>query len=279
MTRDPRTDSPDAGTYLRYLEETDPLREQTNLEIMAALDLPKGSNGLDVGCGAGTQALMLADAVGEEGRVTGLDIEPEFLERARAVAAARGMSDRVAFEEADLGTRLPFDDGAFEWVWSSDCLGYLPLTGEVTRVIGPGGSLNIALWSSEQLLPGYPLLESKLRATRGGLAPFGTESKPETHPLRALARLRAAGLTNTEVLTFATSVHAPLSPEVRRAMTDILEMRWPDVERELSREDLEQYRRLADPASPDFVLNLPDYYGFFTYSVFRGWVPRTAGTK
>jgi len=112
----------------------------------------------------------------------------------------------------------------------------------------------------------------------GGIGPLYAAAH-STGDADRLARLRAAGLTNTEVLTFATSVHAPLSPEVRRAMTDILEMRWPDVERELSREDLEQYRRLADPASPDFVLNLPDYYGFFTYSVFRGWVPRTAGTK
>lgn len=263
---------PDTSTYLRYLEETDSLREQTNLDIIAALDLPTGSSGLDVGCGVGTQALMLADAIGPRGRVTGLDIKPEFLERARAVTAAKGMSDRVTFEEGDYN-RLPFDDGTFDWVWSSDCLGYIPLTNEVTRVIKPGGSLNILFWSSEQLLPGYPLLESRLRATTAGLAPFSIESKPETHPLRALTRLREAGLTSTKVLTFITTVHAPLSPEIHQAMTDILEMRWPDVESELSKEDSELYRRLTDPGSPDFVLDLPDYYGFFTYSVFRGWIP------
>jgi demethylmenaquinone methyltransferase/2-methoxy-6-polyprenyl-1,4-benzoquinol methylase len=50
-------------------------------------------------------------------------------------------------------------------------------------------------------------------------------------------------------------------------------MRWPDVEPELSKEDVELYRRLTDPDSPGFILNLPDYYGFYTYSVFRGWVP------
>ncbi|MCP4678469.1 MAG: class I SAM-dependent methyltransferase [Deltaproteobacteria bacterium] len=270
---------PDTGTYLRYLEETDLLREPTNLDIIAALDLPTSSSGLDVGCGVGTQALMLADAIGPQGRVTGLDINSDFLERARAVTKAKGMSDRVTFEEGDHGDRFPFDDGAFDWVWSSDCLGYLPLSKEVIRVIRPGGSLNTPIWSSDQLLPGYPLLESKLKATSGGLAPFGIQSKPETHPLRALSRLREAGLTNTKVLTFVTSVHAPLSPKIRQAMTDILEMRWPDVEPELSKEDFDLYRRLTDPASPDFILNLPDYYGFYTYSVFRGWVPNVSSEK
>ena len=270
---------PDTSTYLRYLVETDLLREQTNLDMIASLDLPTGSHGLDVGCGVGTQALMLADAIGPQGRVTGLDIKPEFLGHARTVTKAKDMSGRVTFELGDYSDRLPFDDGAFDWVWSSDCLGYLPLSKEVTRVIKPGGSLNILFWSSEQLLPGYPMLESKLKGTSGGLAPFSIEHNPETHPLRALTRLREAGLTKLKVLTFVTSVFAPLSPEKRRAMADLLEMRWPDVEPELSKEDFAVYRRLSDPSSPDFILNLPDYYGFFTYSVFRGSVPNVSSAR
>jgi demethylmenaquinone methyltransferase/2-methoxy-6-polyprenyl-1,4-benzoquinol methylase len=265
---------PGVSTYLRYLKETDPLREQTNLEIIAALDLSIGSSGLDIGCGIGTQALMLANAVGPQGHVTGLDIKPEFLEHAREVAAEKGMSDRVSFKEGDCN-QLPFENGDFDWVWSSDCLGYVPLTKEVTRMIKPGGSLNISFWSSEQLLPGYPQLESKLKATSGGLAPFGNESRPETHPLRALSKHREVGLTDMKVMTFVTTVHAPLSSTIFQAMTDILEMRWPDVESELSKEDFRLFQRLTDPKSPDFILNLPDYYGFHTYSVFTGKVPDT----
>jgi SAM-dependent methyltransferase len=107
-----------------------------------------------------------------------VDIRPEFVDHARAVAAAKGMADRVTFEEGDFADRLAFDNGTFDWVWSSDCLGFHPLPNEVTRVIKPGGSLNIIFWSSEQLLPGYPLLESKLKMTSRGLAPFGVESHP-----------------------------------------------------------------------------------------------------
>ena len=44
----------------------------------------------------------------------------------------------------------------------------------------------------------------------------------------------------------------------------LFEMRWPGVEPELSPEDWAAYGRLCLPASPDFVVDHPDYYAFFT---------------
>ena len=49
-------------------------------------------------------------------------------------------------------------------------------------------------------------------------------------------------------------------------------MRWMGVESELTSEDFETYQRLGLPESPDFILNHPDYYAFFTYSMFHGRV-------
>ncbi|MBT3362836.1 MAG: class I SAM-dependent methyltransferase [Chloroflexi bacterium] len=257
---------------LRYLRETDPLREQLTLNIIKTLDLLSGSNGLDVGCGGGTQALMLANAVGPQGHVTGLDISPELLEYANGFTAKKGLSDRVSFREGNFA-KLPFADNTFDWLWSSDCVGPLPTTNEIARVVKPGGSLNIVFWSYEQLLPGYPILEAKLKATSAGLAPFAKGSKPEAHHIRMLSKFKEMGLTELQASTFVETVHAPLSDEMRTAMTDIIEMRWPGVETELSKDDFELFQCLTDPDSPDFVLNMPDYYGFYTYSVFKGKVP------
>jgi demethylmenaquinone methyltransferase/2-methoxy-6-polyprenyl-1,4-benzoquinol methylase len=53
----------------------------------------------------------------------------------------------------------------------------------------------------------------------------------------------------------------------------LFQMRWPGVEAELSPEDGAAYRRLCLPESPEFVLGHPDYYGFFTYSMFCGTTP------
>lgn len=72
--------------------------------------------------------------------------------------------------------------------------------------------------------------------------------------------------------TFAGDVCAPLSDEIRSALTALIEMRWVDVEAELSEGDWTEYQRLCLAESPDFILDLPDYYAFYTYSMFRGRV-------
>ncbi|MEJ2303365.1 MAG: hypothetical protein P8Y14_17710 [Anaerolineales bacterium] len=84
---------------------------------------------------------------------------------------------------------------AFDWAWSVDCVGYapiepLPLVKELARVVKPGGRVAILAWSSEKLLPGYPVLEAHLNATSSGIAPFVRGKKPELHFTRALGWLR-----------------------------------------------------------------------------------------
>jgi hypothetical protein len=146
----------------------------------------------------------------------------------------------------------------------------LPLVRELARVVKPDGGIAILAWSSEKLLPGHPLLEARLSATSSGIAPFVKGRKPASHFPCALGWFRDAGLEEPTVRTFAGDAHAPLSADLRRALTALIEMRWPGVESELTRQDRAEYRRLCLPESPDFILNHPDYYAFFTYSMFRG---------
>ena len=70
--------------------------------------------------------------------------------------------------------------------------------------------------------------------------------------------------------TFTGDVCTPLSGEIWSALTALIEMRWVDVEAELSKGDWAEYQRLCMPESPDFILDIPDYYAFYTYSMFRG---------
>jgi SAM-dependent methyltransferase len=268
----------DTEAYVRSLLVTDPLIEPVIRAAIGALQLPSGSQGLDAGCGIGSQALLLAEAVGPGGHVTGLDLSPELLAYGTEIVEQAGLSARIKFRKGDVRT-LPFDDGAFDWAWSKDCVGYgpqpepLPLVNELARVVRPGGSVAILAWSSQMLLPGYPQLEARLNATSAGIAPFSRDSRPEAHFLRGLGWFRDAGLEALSVQTFAGNAHAPLSDEIRAALLAILEMRWPDVEAELTEKDRTAYRRLCLPGSPDLILDHPDYYAFFTYSMFRGRVP------
>ena len=263
-------------SYLQSLMVTNPLQEPIFCRAIHALDLPQRSRGLDVGCGIGLQAIMLAEAVGPDGHVTGVDLSPEFLDCARSIAEKAGMSEQVSFQEGDMNN-LPYDDDTFDWLWSANCAGYtaeepLPLLKELARVVKPGGSVIIIVWSSEQLLPGYPVLEAHLNATSSGIAPFVEGAAPELHFPRLMGWFRRAGMEEVTARTFVGDVCAPLSGEMRSALAALIEMRWVDVEAELSEGDWAEYQRLCVPESQDFILDLADYYAFFTYSMFRGRV-------
>ena len=242
------------------------------------MHLPKGSKGLDAGCGIGLLSLMLAEVIGKNGHVTGLDIVPGFLAYGRKLIKDSKFSQQVSFKEGSV-SKLPFNNNTFDWAWSADCVGYapgepLPLIKELARVVKPGGIIAILAWSSQQLLPGYPQLEARLNATTSGISPFVKGMKPEYHFFRMLGWFRKAGLEKTYAKTFAGSVYAPLSNEIRTALISLIQMRWTSLKSELSSDDLEEFQRLVKPESPDFILNLPDYYAFFTYSLFDGKIPK-----
>jgi ubiquinone/menaquinone biosynthesis C-methylase UbiE len=264
----------DTGSYIQGLSVSNPLRKSILREMVRALQLPKGSRGLDAGCGIGLQCLLLAEEVGRTGHVTGVDISAEMLDYGRKMVNETGLSERISFQEGNIAS-LPFDDNTFDWVWSADCAGYAPLEPltllkELARVVKAGGIVAIAAWSSEKLLPGYPRLEARLGATSAGIAPFTQGKKPEWHFLRALGWFRQLGMKEPRAKAFADSVCAPLDDETRNALVALFEMRWPEVSTELSSEDLAEFQRLCLPDSRDFILNLPDYYALFTYTMFWG---------
>ena len=262
---------------MEMLRVTDPLREPVIRQAIQALQLPPGSRGLDLGCGLGQHTLLLARAVGPTGHVTGLDASQAFLDEGARLAAAAGLSDRVAFRQGDWAA-LPFDDASFDWLWSADAVGYAPgdralQTAELMRVLKPGGLVALIFWSSQVLLPGHPYLEARLDATTVGIAPFSPELRAESHPLRAVDWLRAAGLEQVKAEAFVRCVFPPLEAGLRDALQALLEMRWGSAEYELTAADRFEFRRLCDPASPDLILDNPGYCPLFTYSLFTGRVP------
>jgi demethylmenaquinone methyltransferase/2-methoxy-6-polyprenyl-1,4-benzoquinol methylase len=149
-----------------------------------------------------------------------------------------------------------------------------PLQGiqEIKRVIKSGGRLALLYYSSQQLLPGYPFLEARLNATSAGIAPYSKRMKPEKHSLKLLYWFNQVGLYNPTVRTFTRDIQAPITDEIRHALIELLIMRWENAQSELSSEDWELYKRITNPESPEFILDSPYYYGFFTYTLFHGIV-------
>jgi demethylmenaquinone methyltransferase/2-methoxy-6-polyprenyl-1,4-benzoquinol methylase len=125
-------------TYLEKLILSDPLRDPVIRRAIRELGLPKGSRGLDAGCGIGSHTLLLAEAVGPGGHVTGLDQSAEFVAHARALAEQSDLTERVSFRRGNV-SELPFDDNSFDWAWSVDCVGHStvgePLAGPTARTV------------------------------------------------------------------------------------------------------------------------------------------------
>ena len=220
--------------------------------------------------------MLLAEATGPGGHVTGLDITTEYLEKAVSLASKSSIGKQVLFQEGDA-SKLPFAKNTFDWACSMDFAGYAPLDPvilltEMGRVVKPGGRIFIIVWSSQMLLPGFPMLEARLNATSSGIAPFNTAMNPESHIMRALGWFRRAGLIEPEARTFVTDICPPLNPKIRSALTDLFQMRWQEAHSEVSQEDWAQYQRLCSADSPYFILDVPEYYAFFTYSLFSGRV-------
>ena len=108
--------------------------------------LQPGERVLDVGSGAGTDSLVAAQMVGPSGSVTGIDMTPEMLAKARAAAAELGAGN-ADFLEADAES-LPFPDESFDVVISNGVIDLIPdkdaVFAELYRVLRPGGRIQIA---------------------------------------------------------------------------------------------------------------------------------------
>jgi len=269
----------DIDRVIDNLEQMDPLRKPTLLSAIRALQLPPGSQGLDIGCGIGLQAVLLAHAIRPNGHVTGLDISEPLLAYARQKGNGSPIADQIVFKKGDM-KHLPFENDSFDWAWSVDCVGYpaadlLPILKEICRVVRPGGLIALLAWSSQQLLPGHAMLEARLNATCSAYAPFLQEQPPLAHFQRALHWFPKAGIVEATCTTFIGQVQAPLEPDIRAALALLFEMLWGGASDEASQVDIEQYHRLCSQGSPDFILDIPEYCGFFTYTMFTGVVALT----
>jgi SAM-dependent methyltransferase len=108
--------------------------------------LTAGEKVVDVGSGAGFDSFIAAGQVGPGGQVTGVDMTPEMLDKARQTAGELGLG-QVEFREG-LAEALPVPDGWADVVISNGvinlCADKQAVLAEIFRVLRPGGRLQFA---------------------------------------------------------------------------------------------------------------------------------------
>jgi arsenite methyltransferase len=109
-------------------------------------DLASGEQVVDLGSGAGFDALLAAQMVGPKGRVAGIDMTPAMLSKARdnvRLLELRNIEFRAGYLEA-----LPVADDSVDVVISNGVINLCPdkatVLGEAHRVLKPGGRMQIA---------------------------------------------------------------------------------------------------------------------------------------
>lgn len=118
---------------------------------------------LDVGCGTGRDAILLARA---GYRASGLDISPQAIALAGALAAEQGVS--VDFRVGDV-RRPPYPDGAFDLITDRGCLHHLggedrrAYAAAVARLLRPGGLLYVR-GCRVRRFPWHPVTAEELAA-------------------------------------------------------------------------------------------------------------------
>mgnify|MGYP006280625527 CR=1 FL=1 len=136
---------------------------------VADADLEPGETVVDLGCGAGMECYLAARQVGADGRVIGVDMLPQMLERAEG--AADGVAERLGYANVEfhrgLLEDLPLPDESADVVISNCVINLSPhkrrAFSEIYRILKPGGRLVISDVASQEDVPIEIQYNEKLR--------------------------------------------------------------------------------------------------------------------
>lgn len=212
----------------------------------AVADLHPGETVLDLGSGAGGDALISARRVGPTGRVIGIDMTTEMLDLARANAAEAGVTN-VEFRQGYL-EKLPLPDDTVDVVISNCVLNLAAdktvVLREAARVLRPGGRLafsdvvaeegmheatraDLAAWTG--CIAGA-LTDAELRAALGAAGFDELEVRP-THRVHTHARAAIIRAVLPDAVASTARVTVAEVTETEKPETEKLETEKPETEK------------------------------------------------
>ncbi|WP_425617518.1 class I SAM-dependent methyltransferase [Anatilimnocola sp. NA78] len=237
----------------------------TELQAMLRkLPLTPGMDVLEVATGDGQFAIWLGEIVGDDGKVTAIDISKAWLNEA-AQQVQQQQSQPVELQQADA-TKLPYEDESFDFVWCAQSLYSLPqlddCIAEMKRVLRPGGTLAILENDSmHHLLLPWPV-DLELQIHTAELRSFRERSSQpiKFYAGRWLSRLlRKQGLQRTQERSFATTRQQPLSEDAVTYFSTYAQNLRERIEPWLSKRALHRFDQLTDSAGSRCLWKQPDF--------------------
>ena len=178
-----------------YLQEIDTRFGPVIEHMLNRAKLKSGEKILDLGTGTGSVAIVAATMIGPDGRIIGVDISPEMLDKARARVQALSLAN-VEFAEG-RAEAIPAEDDSLDAVLASLSMMYVidraNAAREIARVLRPGGRFIAAVWAGPEETDIV-----KFQQTAGSFAPsppvegVGPGALADPNPF--LSQLEAAGL-------------------------------------------------------------------------------------
>jgi len=155
-----------APAFIGYFLDSDLRRAmQPPEQIVERSGVRPGMKVLEIGCGSGGYTTFVARAIGPEGEVAALDIQPAMLRQLEAKLAYPMYQDiqNITLHEASAYD-LPFEDGTLDLVYMITVFQEIPdrdrTLAEVMRVLKPDGLLAITEWVFD---PDYPLMSTTIK--------------------------------------------------------------------------------------------------------------------
>lgn len=174
-----------------------------NLELLKQLRLNPQTRILDLACGTGHLAIEIAKKV-PQGKVTGVDMSPQMLTKAKADAQQAGVTN-MEFIERNIHEFLPgIQPGDYQVGVSCFALSYLGcdfLLKEFRALLGPQGQIGITTSSTNSLSEWQPLFMEFIMEHMDVVAQFNITEIPDlpSGEEDMLERMKNAGIVNPKV--------------------------------------------------------------------------------